>query len=133
MTPDSELLINLHRRFDHAALKPEVSASDIVSLCREAAKHHFFSVAVNPVWTRTAAAELSGSIVKVLSVSGFPLGAARTDIKVTEAVKGVSDGASEIDMVANIGWIVSGELTSVQTEIEEVRRVANKHGQASEG
>ncbi len=121
MTPDSDLLADLHRRFDHAALKPEVTERDIISLCREAAKHQFFSVAINPVWVRTAVAELSGSIVKVLSVSGFPLGAARTDIKVAEAVKGVSDGATEIDMVANIGWIVSGEFTNVSSEIENIR------------
>ncbi len=121
MAPDSVLLTDLHRRFDHAALKPEVTENDIISLCREAAEHQFFSVAVNPVWTKIAAAELSGSIVKVLSVSGFPLGAARTDIKVAEAVKGVNDGAAEIDMVANIGWIVSGEFAGVRSEIENVR------------
>ena len=112
---------DLNLRFDHAALKSEVNEKAILKLCNEAMDHNFYSVAVNPVWTKIAADALQGSSVKVLSVSGFPLGAARTDIKVIEAVKGVSDGATEIDMVANIGWAVSGMWKEVEEEIRIVR------------
>ncbi|MFQ6008670.1 MAG: deoxyribose-phosphate aldolase, partial [Candidatus Zixiibacteriota bacterium] len=65
---------------------------------------------------------LQGSSIKILSVAGFPLGASRTDIKVMEAVKGIRDGAHEIDMVANIGWLVSDRFSQAEKEIAEVRK-----------
>jgi len=117
-----ELLKDLHLRFDHAALQPEVSEPDVRRLCEEALQYRFFAVAVNPVWVRTAADVLRGSPVKILSVAGFPLSAARTDVKLYEAVRGVKDGAHEIDMVANIGWLVSGRYEEVEAEIDEIRR-----------
>jgi deoxyribose-phosphate aldolase len=121
MTMDS-LLANLPQRFDHAALQSEVDETAIRRLCDEARQYAFFSVAINPVWTSLAAELLKDSPVKVLSVSGFPLGAARTDVKVVEAVEGVNDGADEIDMVANIGWLCSNRYQDVETEIRKIRR-----------
>jgi deoxyribose-phosphate aldolase len=118
----ADVLEHLNRRFDHAALQPEVTERNIITLCREAHDHNFYSVAVNPVWVTPATRELAGSGIIVLSVSGFPLGASRTDVKVSEAVKGVADGAGEIDMVANIGRLVSGEYAKVEQEVAEVRR-----------
>jgi deoxyribose-phosphate aldolase len=117
----SDLLSNLHRRFDHAALKPDVTEATIRQLCAEARAYRFCSVAVNPIWVSLARELLSGDAVRVLSVSGFPLGAARTDVKVIEAVKGVADGAHEIDMVANIGWLASDQCTEAEREIADVR------------
>ncbi|MDH3891749.1 MAG: deoxyribose-phosphate aldolase [candidate division Zixibacteria bacterium] len=111
----------LNRRFDHAALKPEVDEAAVRTLCKEAIENDFYSVAINPVWVRTAADELKGSAVKILSVAGFPLSAARTDVKLFEAIKGVDDGAHEIDMVANVGWMVSDRFKEVETEIAEIR------------
>lgn len=116
------LLRNLHRRFDHAALKPEVTERDIVSLCGEAVQHRFYAVAVNPIWVATASRELAGEKVKIVSVAGFPLGAAKTDTKVFEAARCVSDGAHEIDMVANIGWLKSDRLQKVEMDIAAVRK-----------
>jgi deoxyribose-phosphate aldolase len=115
-------ITNLNRRIDHAALKPETTAKEIKRLCFEARQFGFYAVAVNPVWVPLAREELSNSGVKTVSVSGFPLGASRTDIKVTEAVRATSDGAHEIDMVANIGWLVEGEFTRVEDEISTVRK-----------
>ncbi len=115
------ILHELNRRFDHAALQQEVNEQDISRLCREAVTFDLYAVAINPVWVKTARRELSGSRVKILSVSGFPLGANRTDIKIDEAVRGVSDGAGEIDMVANIGWLVTGQFNRVEEEITAVR------------
>ncbi len=117
----SDVLHNLHRRFDHAALKPNVDDAAIHRLCSEARRYGFHCVAVNPAWVGQAREELHGCPVKVLSVSGFPLGAARTDLKVAEAIKAVADGAHEIDMVANIGWLVSSQLKKAEHEIAEVR------------
>ena len=118
----TDALNNLSRYFDHAALKPEVNEQAITKLCNEAIEYNFFAVAVNPVWVKAAAAVLQGTNVKVVSTVAFPLGANRTDIKVDEAARAVSDGADEIDMVANIGWIKSGEFTKLEQEIKNVRK-----------
>ena len=117
----TKTLPELNRRIDHASLHSEVSESQIITLCKEAVEHDFYSVAVNPVWTSLAAAQLKESRVKVLSVSGFPLGASRTDVKVIEAVRGVADGAGEIDMVANIGWLASDAYKKAEQEIKIIR------------
>ena len=118
----SNKLKNINRYFDHAALKPEVNQQAITKLCNEAIKYNFFAVAVNPVWVRTAAEIVQGTNVKVVSTVAFPFGANRTDIKTDEAARAVSDGADEIDMVANIGWIKSGEFAKVEQEIRNVRK-----------
>ena len=114
-------LKNLNRRFDHAALKASTTESDILTLCDEARQHHLYAVAVNPVWVSVAGGALRGYGVKILTVCGFPLGASRTDVKQIEALKGVYDGAHEIDMVANIGWILAGEYPKVEGEIAQIR------------
>jgi len=108
--------------FDHAALMPEVGEAEIEQVCREAAEFGFFSVAVNPIWVTQCTEHLRGTTVKILSVSGFPLAANRTDIKVAEAAKGVADGAHEIDMVANVGWLASNRFLEAEQEITAVRR-----------
>lgn len=126
-------LIDLNRRFDHAALKPETTEADIVRLCQEAVEYELFAVCVNPVWVARCREELAGteegrqstplrvSSVRIASVAGFPLGANRTEVKVDEAVRAVVDGAHEIDMVANIGWILDGRMAEVAREIRAVR------------
>ena len=126
------LLNNLNRRFDHAALKPETTDADIVRLCNEAREYELFAVCVNLVWVARCREELDPgfrrddkvvgmSSVRIVSVAGFPLGANRTDTKVDEAVRAVADGAHEIDMVANIGWILDGRMAEVAAEIRAVR------------
>jgi len=117
-----DILHNLNLRFDHAALRPEVDETAIRKLCAEAREYEFYSVAVNPVWVKAARDALRETGVKILSVSGFPLGASRTDVKVIEAAKGVSDGAHEIDMVANIGWLAANRFYQAEKEITEVRK-----------
>ncbi len=117
----TDILKNLNQRFDHATLHSEVDDKAIEIICQEAIEHKFFSIAINPVWTKKAAELTQGTDVKILSVSGFPLGASRTDIKVVEAVKGVNDGAHEIDMVANIGWLASDQFSKAEEEIKIIR------------
>jgi deoxyribose-phosphate aldolase len=118
----SDILRDINRRFDHASLQPEVGESGIRKLCREAIEHQFYAVAINPTWVPLASAELDGSDVRIVTVAGFPLGASRTDQKVVEATEGVLDGAHEIDMVANIGWLVEDRFVEVEAEIRRVRR-----------
>ena len=107
--------------FDHAQLQSEADERAILKCCREAMEFNFYGIAINPYWVPIAKKELTGTDVKIIGVSGFPLSASTTKIKVAEAVKGVEDGADEIDMVANIGLLVSGETSKAQAEIAEVR------------
>lgn len=105
---------------DHTLLKPDASRTEIEKLCREAAEFHFATVCVNPVWVATAAKLLRGSGVGVCSVVGFPLGAATADVKNYETRRAIFDGATEIDMVINIGALKSSDLRVVERDIEAV-------------
>jgi len=105
---------------DHTLLKPDAARSDIEKLCREAAEFHFATVCVNPTWVATAAALLRGSGVGVCSVVGFPLGATPAEVKNFETRRAIYDGATEIDMVINIGALKSGDLRTVERDIEAV-------------
>jgi deoxyribose-phosphate aldolase len=105
---------------DHTLLKPDATRADIEKLCREAAEFHFATVCVNPTWVATAAALLRGSGVGVCSVVGFPLGATTADVKNYETRRAIFDGATEIDMVINIGALKSADLRTVERDIEAV-------------
>lgn len=113
---------NLNRYFDHSLLKPETDLAAIIKLCQEANQYNFFGIAINPYWVQYAGKELKDSDVRIISVSGFPLSASTVDIKVAEAVRGFEDGADEIDMVANVGLLASGEFKKVEEEIYQVRK-----------
>jgi deoxyribose-phosphate aldolase len=105
---------------DHTLLKPDATRADIEKLCREAAEYRFATVCVNPAWVAQAASLLRGSTVGVCSVVGFPLGATTADVKQYETRRAIFDGASEIDMVINIGALKSGDLRTVEKDIEAV-------------
>ena len=103
---------------DHTLLKPEATDDDIKKLCQEAATYRFASVCVNPTWVRVAACNLRGSGVPVCTVIGFPLGATLPDVKAYEARRAIFDGATEVDMVINVGALKSGDLRTVERDIE---------------
>src|SRR5215212_1591143 len=105
---------------DHTLLKPDATRAEIDKLCREAAQFHFATVCVNPTWLAAAAQLLRGSGVGVCSVVGFPLGATTADVKHYETRRAIFDGATEIDMVINIGALKSGDLKVVERDIEAV-------------
>jgi deoxyribose-phosphate aldolase len=105
---------------DHTLLKPDATRTAIEQLCREAAEFHFATVCVNPTWVALSAARLRGTGVGVCSVVGFPLGATTADAKQFETRRAIFDGATEIDMVINIGALKSGDLRTVQHDIESV-------------
>jgi len=105
---------------DHTLLKPDATRADIEKLCREAREFHFATVCVNPAWVATAAPLLRGSGVGVCSVVGFPLGATTADVKNYETRRAIFDGATEIDMVINIGALKSGDLRTVERDIDAV-------------
>lgn len=105
---------------DHTLLKPDATRQNIEELCREAAQFKFATVCVNPVWVALAARWLSTTGVRVCSVVGFPLGATTADVKGYETRRAIFDGAREIDMVINIGALKSGDLRTVERDVEAV-------------
>jgi deoxyribose-phosphate aldolase len=107
---------------EHTLLRIDACEPDIQTLCAQAIEHGFYGVVVNPVWVRVASSQLANTAIKVVSVAGFPLGANRTDIKVAEAVEASEDGAHEIDLVANIGWLASNRYLDAEAELRKVRR-----------
>lgn len=105
---------------DHTLLKPDATSDKIAQLCFEARKYHFASVCVNPTHVKLCADLLRGSDVKVCTVIGFPLGATATEVKAFETRNALDNGATEIDMVINIGALKAGELDLVAKDIRGV-------------
>lgn len=105
---------------DHTLLRPDATRQNIEDLCREAAQFGFATVCVNPAWVALAARLLKGTGVGVCSVVGFPLGATTCDVKGYETRRAIFDGAAEIDMVINIGALKSGDVRTVERDIEAV-------------
>ncbi len=105
---------------DHTLLKPDATRAEIEKLCREAAEFGFATVCVNPAWVALSAASLRGTSVGVCSVVGFPLGATTLDVKQFETRRAIYDGATEIDMVINVGALKSGDLRTVERDIAAV-------------
>jgi deoxyribose-phosphate aldolase len=116
---------------DHTLLKPDATRQEIEKLCREAAEHGFATVCVNPAWVSTCAAHLKGTSVGVCSVVGFPLGATLADVKHFETHRVIFDGAREVDMVINIGALKSGDLRTVERDIEAVTAPCRSAGVVS--
>ena len=113
--------MKLNQYIDHTILKANATESDVAQLCEEARQHEFFSVCINSAWVPVARKLLEGSAVKVCSVIGFPLGAMSTAAKVFEAKQAVADGADEIDMVINVGWLKDGKDEAVREEIRAIK------------
>ena len=113
---------------DHTLLKPDATKADIETLCDEAAQFRFATVCVNPTWVALAAARLRPEGVGVCSVVGFPLGATTPDVKHYETRRAIFDGATEIDMVINVGALKSGDLRLVERDIEAVTQPCHDAG-----
>ncbi len=107
---------------DHTLLRPEAPTTGFDKLCDEALKYRFYSVCVNSCRVAYVARKLQGTGIKVCSVVGFPLGAMTSRAKAFETREALSDGASEIDMVINIGLLKSGDTRGVEEDIRAVRR-----------
>jgi deoxyribose-phosphate aldolase len=108
------------RRIDHTLLKPDATRSQIETLCAEAREHGFATVCVNPTWVRLCADLLRGSETRVCTVAGFPLGATPGAVKAFESARVIEDGASEVDMVMNVGALKSGDYRLVERDVAGV-------------
>jgi len=115
----------LAHMIDHTLLKPDATQDQIAQLCFEARKHSFASVCVNPAHVRLCAELLKGSGVPICTVIGFPLGATATDVKVFEAQQSIRDGASELDMVINVGALKSRDYELVERDIASIARTCH--------
>lgn len=116
------------KMIDHTLLKPEATQDQIAQLCYEARKYGFAAVCVNPSYVKLCSELLQGTPVHVCTVVGFPLGATPPEVKGYEAQQAIDDGATEVDMVINIGAIKSKDYALVERDIASVARVCHAGG-----
>lgn len=120
--------MDIAKFIDHTLLKPEATSVDIAKLCAEAIEYHFAAVCVNPTFVKQCAQALRGSDSGVCTVVGFPLGAHTTATKVFETREALANGATEIDMVINIGALKARQDDLVREDICAVVEMAHlKH------
>lgn len=111
---------NVAAMIDHTLLKADAKKEQIEVICQEAKEYSFASVCVNPTWVNYASQLLAGTSVKVCTVIGFPLGANTPETKAFEATNAIANGATEVDMVINIGAIKDGDDELVERDIRAV-------------
>ena len=113
---------------DHTLLKPEATAAQVKLLCQEAMQYHFASVCINPAYVPLACGLLGDAPEAVCTVIGFPLGAVLPEFKVYETLACINSGASEIDMVINIGALKSEAFGLIMNEIQAVTQTTHNQG-----
>jgi len=126
MTPNFDR--GVARLIDHTILRPDATRADVLQVCADALQYEFASVCVNSFWIPLVSRELAGSSVKTCTVVGFPLGAMSTASKVAETLDAIANGASEIDMVINVGALKGGEESMAEIDIAAVVAAAHKSG-----
>lgn len=120
--------MKINKFIDHTVLSQDADEKKIDKLIAEAKDHDFASVCVNSCWTKKCAEALKDSDVNVCVVVGFPLGAMDTKSKAFETKTAIENGADEIDMVINVGWLKSGRYSDVEDDIREVKKACgDKH------
>ncbi|MBL3399455.1 deoxyribose-phosphate aldolase [Staphylococcus pasteuri] len=117
--------MNYAKFIDHTQLKPESTREQIDKIINEAKEYGFKSICVNPTHVKYSAEQLKGTDVLVCTVIGFPLGASTKEVKAFETKNAIENGASEIDMVINIGALKDGRLDEVKDDIESVVKASN--------
>jgi deoxyribose-phosphate aldolase len=118
----------LAKMIDHTLLKPDATQDQIAQLCFEARKYGFAAVCVNPAWVKLCSQLLQGTAVHVCTVVGFPLGATPPEVKAYEAQQAIDDGATEVDMVINIGALKSKDYALVERDIATLARTSHAGG-----
>ncbi|WP_454981286.1 deoxyribose-phosphate aldolase [Capnocytophaga haemolytica] len=116
----------MNKFIDHTLLKADATTADIEKLCKEAIEHQFYSVCVNSGYVALAKHLTQDSGVKVCSVVGFPLGAMASEAKMFETQNALSNGADEIDMVINVGYLKSGNIDQVRAEIATIKQLVGE-------
>lgn len=119
------MTINYAPYIDHTLLKCDATESDIKKVCDEAIKYQFCSVCVNSSYASLTSQQLKGTQVKTCCVVGFPLGACLSEVKAFETEQAILNGADEIDMVINLGFLKSHHLDLVKKDIQMVKNACN--------
>lgn len=114
--------MNIAKYIDHTILAADAPQLKVEKICNEAKENHFASVCVNSCWVDFCAKTLKETDVEVCTVVGFPLGAMSTKAKAFEAQQAVADGADEVDMVINIGWLKDKKYDLVEEDIRAVKK-----------
>lgn len=116
--------MNIAKMIDHTLLKADAQKDQIITICEEAKTYNFASVCVNPTWVKLASELLAGTEVKVCTVIGFPLGATTSTTKAFETEDAIKNGATEVDMVINIGALKDKNYDLVREDIKAVVEAA---------
>ncbi|WP_228851952.1 deoxyribose-phosphate aldolase [Aegicerativicinus sediminis] len=119
--------MKINRYIDQTLLSPTATEGDIIALCNDAKRYEFQTVCVHGCYVPLASQLLKNSIVKVCTVIGFPLGSSSTEAKVFEATNAITNGADEIDMVINMGFLRSRNYVSLLKDISDVKAAIGKH------
>lgn len=112
--------------FDHTILKADATEAQVAKICEEALDNNFASVCVNQYYTKFVAEKLAGSDVDVCTVVGFPLGMSDTRVKAFETKAAIEDGATEIDMVINVGALKDKKYDFVLNDIKTLKEVCGE-------
>lgn len=110
----------LAQLIDHTLVRPDATIADVATACEEAKKYGFHCVVVSGSHVAQARELLSGTLIKVCAVVGFPHGASTTTVKIVEAMEAMKNGASELDIVINIGMVKSGRFDYVEIDLKNV-------------
>ena len=113
--------MELNKYIDHTNLKTTATLKDIEKLCDEAIKYHFESVCIYPYYVKLAKKLLEETNIGITTVIGFPNGMHTKETKAYEAIEAVNNGATEIDMVINMGAVKNKDFDYIKEEIEEIR------------
>lgn len=116
--------MNVAKMIDHTLLKPEATKEAVLKIIEEAKEYKFASVCLNPYWVALASKELAGTGVDICTVIGFPLGANTSATKAFETEDAIKNGATEVDMVINVGALKSGDEATVLNDIKAVVNAA---------
>jgi len=122
----SDQNIDLAPFIDHALLIPTATSEQVVQWCDEADRFGFAAVCVQPTHVRQVAELLHGKRPKVCTVIGFPYGATTSAVKFYEAQEAAENGATELDVVINIGWLKEGKTEALHREIAEIREATGQ-------
>lgn len=118
------MMKEIAKMIDHTLLKAEATKEQVEQLCAEAKEFQFASVCVNPTWVSYASELLQGTGVDVCTVIGFPLGATTPETKAFETTNAIENGATEVDMVINIGALKDKNNSLVERDIQAVVNAA---------
>jgi deoxyribose-phosphate aldolase len=119
---------DLARRIDHSLLGPTMTEAELEDGCRLASDYGVASVCIKPFAVPLAARLLAGTGVQVGTTIGFPHGGHATVVKTLEARRAIGDGATELDMVVNIGQAIGGDWSAVRDDIAAITDLAHSHG-----